>query len=64
MMADKDVKAVWAELSRVADDQKMLDVVKAIEGALDLDPDIEPPDRRRLKVPYANTTPLNNLRWN
>lgn len=63
-MADKDSRAVWAELSQLADDQKMLDVVKALEDVLDFCPDTDPRRRRRLKVPYANTTPLNNSRWN
>jgi hypothetical protein len=52
------MEVLWADLSRrLGGDQKLTDVMASLDRALDVTVEEEP--RRRLKVPYANTTSLD-----
>jgi hypothetical protein len=59
MATKQEMEALWDRLSqRLRDDPKLAEVVESIEEALG--GAVEPEPRRRLKVPYANTTPMES----
>ena len=59
MATKQEMEALWARLSeRLRSDPKLADVVDSIEEALGGAIESEP--RRRLRVPYASATPLQN----
>jgi hypothetical protein len=63
-MAKKaEIEARWADLSRrLGNDPKLAEVIDSLDRVLD---DVIGEDRReRLKVPYANTTSIDDgSRW-
>jgi len=64
-MANKaEMEAMLADLSRrLGDDPKLAEVIESLDRALVSAEEDEP--RRRLKVPYANTTSVDKgSNWN
>lgn len=59
MASKQQMEALWTDLSRrLRDDPKLTEVLESIDDVLG--GTVEPEPRRRLRVPYASTTPLQN----
>jgi len=59
MATKQEMEALWGRLSeRLRDDPELAKVVESIEKALGGTVEAEP--RRRLRVPYASTAPMES----